>query len=130
MPSLVSSFNPTIGPILQIGIAADDHSGRFILYDALLDTGASSTAISNKVVEELNLEVTGMRMVASASDVRPTSIYTATIVIPFEHTVLRVPDRQLGLFLAPDYFDILLGRDVLCQGHLSMAPDGHLTFSL
>lgn len=64
MPSLSINFNPLVGPLVNLAIMPMSFGGQpagatspvnLNNYMALVDTGASNTAISKKVVSDLQL---------------------------------------------------------------------------
>src|SRR6056300_1250792 len=75
--SIVGAFNPIIGPVLKVGIIKLNPDGTPIsvvggeqnlnLFDALLDTGATSTCISERVVMDVGLVPTGKTIMTGAT---------------------------------------------------------------
>jgi predicted aspartyl protease len=114
--------------MLHIGIAQE--GGTTAYFDALVDTGATTTCISRRVVEALALVPIGMCDMLTAGETLACPIYLADVIIPFGDTDFALTDVKLLEFNAPKDLDILLGRDILCRGHLSLSFDGHLAFSL
>lgn len=131
MPSLISRFNPETGPIVSIGITPDStESAAPLLCDALLDTGSDCTCLSSAIIKQLNLPVAGKRLLMSANHMSVCLIYAVNVHIPFHEGYFIQPGIEVAEFLAPNHFQILLDRDIISKGHLSIAPDGHMTFSL
>src|ERR1700694_2213470 len=95
MPCLSGSFNPTVGALIDVGIAPPNtlRAGsptptpvpRFV---ALLDTGAAATCIAPQIVQTLGLQPTGMRGVASVTQSQPMYTYLIDLVVPFGTTNL------------------------------------------
>lgn len=89
--------------------------------------------ISRKVADKVGLRPVGYWRLATAShsDV-PTLAYSVDLVLDFE----AGPERRRGHLVfefagSPhSSFDILLGRDILCDGHLTLSLDGRVVFSL
>ena len=137
-----------LGPLLvTIGVSrsfpdsapdsAKDEPSQFM---ALIDTGASHTSISPKVVEKVGLSCISMIPMVSATDSGGTlsPVYIVDLYIyfgPDSRTIFR--GIQVTEFSGSNStkdsdstFDILLGRDILCKGVFTLSFDGHFTFSL
>lgn len=98
---------------------------------ALIDTGASLTAIDETAAKNMNLPIIDVATIASATDAGiKANVYPAQLQIagaPIEITV----GRALGAMLEPQGLLALLGRDFL--QHLTMfynGPRGQLTISV
>jgi len=102
------------------------------MFPALLDTGASITCISLSVVQALNLVPIGMRPMVSATHAVPVNQYLVDLIFPFGSVIYIMSAMQVMEFVATNTtpFQILLGRDIICKGILTMSFDGHFTFSL
>jgi hypothetical protein len=112
------------------------------LYMALIDTGASSTCISQKVINDLSLSPIGKVQAGHAQDIGPANQYQFQVVFAFPvgaPTPAGVTQTQLmpmlvtGIEFIPQpgsAYDVLLGRDILCRGVFSMSFDGHASFSI
>ncbi|MGH7068953.1 MAG: aspartyl protease family protein [Acetobacteraceae bacterium] len=102
---------------------------------ALIDTGASATAISAKVIKDVGLMSIGKKPVGGVHGHRPTNLYQFQVGLVFPQS--PSPTGAINANIAPfpvtgpefvplgPSFDILLGRDVLCHGTFSMSWDGH-----
>lgn len=139
MPCLSGKFNPGTGPIINVGLfqmgALTPTSGTappIAAFPALIDTGASATCISPSVVQALGLQPIGLRAMTSATQSVPANVYLVDLVLPFGNTGLVVPGMQVMEFTTAGAgpFQILLGRDILCQGTFTLSFDGHFTFAL
>jgi predicted aspartyl protease len=90
-------------------------------YVAIWDTGASSTAISKKVVSDLMLPVVSMGTTSTAAGMTDTTIHRVHLWLP-NYVVIEkcrancVPGLEdiLGV-------DLLIGMDVMCQGDLAIS---------
>ena len=106
-------------------------------FKALIDTGATSTMISRRVVTRLNLQpVTKLKFSGLGGDtwrngylfhiafyISPPSRNTETSKIQILKNVIN------GGELTDEYtFDVLLGMDVLTTGDLHIAKDGTFRF--
>ena len=95
-------------------------------YKALLDTGAQSTMISQKVVDQTGLVAVGIVEISGVSgEVLEAEKFRAGIGIPIPagETATFMAGRELEVSLLPfqpENFDILLGMDFLEVFHLTM----------
>ena len=142
MPCIWGNFGPA-GIIIQAAVIpsdVDEKSRPSVLrvYNALIDTGATSTAITARVVSEVGLSPIGKRDMISASHVTSTNNYLFQLGIP---SLSQQPTGQVAgsitLFegingiefnAGPAAFDILVGMDVIRKGALTVSFDGHFTF--
>ena len=119
--------------------SAENPQTTFALYDALIDTGATATCISQKVVDEVGLRSMGKCQMISASHVADVNEYVFVIGRPLEFA--RPADRGAesgfaifenvsGLEFAPSGapIEILIGMDIVQQGSLKLDFDGHFSF--
>lgn len=113
-----------IGPFIQVSIThprivqdqlkAQNKDTPTVPVRALIDTGASSSAISPKVAETLNLVQTGFQKVASVHDEQDRPVYYGFIIFPWGS------GKEIPLVTcALKNFDCLLGRDILMHWHLT-----------
>lgn len=147
MPCLSGSFQYPAGIIvpvvvLPIGIGGDGSiiSGQVLRnFRALLDTGATQTCITTKVVQDVGLTPKGRRPMLSASHTVTVNTYLFSIGFPMG----VAPDPRgtvsgnMFIFHAIDgmefnaggsTFDVLLGMDVLSRGSFKIDFDGHFSF--
>jgi len=85
---------------------------------ALVDTGASITAINIPVAQRLGLPTTGSIQIGGATGVADQPLYAALFRIP-DPFVEWDPMTVAGANLSGTPFDILIGRNVLCNMTLS-----------
>lgn len=85
---------------------------------ALVDTGASITAINVTVAQRLGLPVTGSIQIGGATGVADQPLYAALFRLP-DPFVEWDPMTLAGANLSGTPFDILIGRNVLCSMTLS-----------
>jgi hypothetical protein len=73
-----------------------------------------------------------MRSMTSATHSIPVNVYLADLVVPFGTLAFGLPGQQVMEFAAPTAspYQVLIGRDIICRGALSISFDGHFTFSL
>ena len=128
MPCLSGRFNLSTGALTP----AAGPAAQVTTFPALIDTGASATCISPNIAQTVGLQPMGMRPMMSATHSVPVNVYLVDLLLPFGNAGLVVPGKQVMEF-APaggSPFQILLGRDILCQGTFTLSFDGHFTFSL
>jgi Aspartyl protease len=136
MPCLSGKFDPAIGPLINIGVLLGNTAAptlrQLTLFPALIDTGASVTCISATVVQSINLQPIGMRPMVSATHSVPVNQYLVDLILPFGAAGYVIKATQVMEFNAGGNaaFQILLGRDIICRGTLTLSFDGHFTFSL
>jgi hypothetical protein len=139
MPCLSGRFDPRIGPIINVGVLAPGSltpvSGapaQITTFPALIDTGASSTCISPIVAQTIGLSPVGLQPMTSATHSVPVNVYLVDLVLPFGSTGFVVSGTQVMEFAQAGSgpFQMLLGRDVLCQGTFTLSFDGHFTLAL
>src|SRR5271165_6380118 len=113
MPSLSINFNPAVGPLINLAIEpvsfAPNPANPVNLrtYMALIDTGASHTAISAKVITDLGLTPIGKQPVGGVHGQHPTNLYQFQVVFFFPQarwiptrsatpSTALVPQRKVG----------------------------------
>jgi len=139
MPCLSRNFDPRIGPLINVGVLPTGIltpravvSTQITTFPALIDTGASLTCISPSIAQTVGLQPIGMRAMVSATQAVPVNVYLVDLLLPFGAAGLLVPGTQV-LEFAPgggSPFQMLVGRDIICQGSLTISFDGHFTFCL
>lgn len=106
------------------------------MFEALVDTGATTTCISPAIATLIGLVPAGMRPMGSATHQGvPTNTYLVDLGLPLT-TGQSTNVWWLGTYLVFEFtppqnspYQLLLGRDVLCKGTLTLSFDGHFTFS-
>lgn len=144
MPSLSGRCNPAIGPLVRLGVEPPGtlrNTAALIMapipatriFSALIDTGATTSCISAPVVAALGIAPAGMRPMSSTTH---TSVATNTYLVDFA-LILPGINWWFPNLLAYEYapppncgHQILLGRDILCQGAFTLHRDGHFSFSI
>lgn len=149
MPCISIPYHPNLGPLIQVAVLPastgtdgsalpSDYQPKF--YMALADTGASNTCVSSKVVTDLGLPPMGKRPVAGVHGSIPVNSYQFNIGIYFTQRAEASGSVSGQMFVTPVFgtefvnadtaFDVLLGRDVLCRGMMSLSFDGRFTLCL
>jgi len=128
------------------------HDGRQILVDvvlaggvgqlvnlveatALIDTGASMTAIAPQLADAMRLEPVGRRIIDTAAGTRRANAYNFTLGFRmpsnggFAQAPLFLPNEILGIdFTRGIAFDVLIGMDILATGDLRIERSRHWHF--
>jgi predicted aspartyl protease len=91
--------------------------------NALIDTGASFTAVSSQIADELNLVQTGFQKISSVLDEQVQPVYYGFIIFPWgngkEIPIVSCPIKE---------FDCLIGRDILNRWYFNYnGVDGSIT---
>ena len=150
MPSVSITYNPSVGPLIQVAIWAPNYRPaqppssasplQMNMYAALVDTGASCTCISQKVIQDVGLSPIGKQQVGHAQGVSATNSYQFQVVFAFPQSqgpsgamqAALMAHLVMGLEFVPQpgsTFDVLLGRDIICKGIFIMSFDGHAILS-
>lgn len=109
----------------------DDNDQKDVeTFRALLDTGASISSISQKVVDTLALLPDGWTSVTGIHGSEETPTYTISLHVPISElvdggkaalTFSRGRNLDVALLaFQPDDFDVLLGMDILTGFHLTI----------
>ena len=140
MPCLSGKYDPDVGVLIQVGVvsagslkvAPGQQQLNITQAQALLDTGASGTCISPSVAQAVGLQPVGKRNMSSATHTVPMNLFLVDFLVPFGNHAHAVRSMQVMEFAidSGSPYQILLGRDIICRGSLSMSFDGHYTFSL
>ena len=139
MPCLSGKFDPSIGPIVNVGVLLPDTiksntaaNLQITTFPALMDTGASVTCISPKVAQAVNHEPMGKRPMISATHSIPVNIFLVDLFFPFGKAGFVSPNVQVMEFTpsGESPFQMLVGRDIICKGTFTLSFDGHFTFCL
>ena len=143
MPSLSGQCNPAVGPLIQMGVepagtlaAAPNRILQPVpanrLFAGLVDTGATTSCISAAVIAALGLTPSGMRQMGSATQ---PSVATNTYVVDLAVVFPGFPWWFANMLVfeytpAPNCgHQVLMGRDIICQGAFTLHWDGHFSFS-
>ncbi|MEO5360600.1 MAG: SEC-C metal-binding domain-containing protein [Nitrospirota bacterium] len=92
-------------------------SANAIKYNAIWDTGATNSVITQKVVDDLALMPIGMKRVKSVSTEEVVNTYNVSIFLPNNMCVYGL---EVTLGKMTD-FDILIGMDIIRTGDLAVS---------
>ncbi len=107
-------------------LSPDDSRIRW--HKALWDTGATQSCISDRLAEELALEVDGFVDVATATGIVRFAVYTIHLVLLNRLVFHSV--QVIGFTYADDDCDLIIGMDIMTQGDLSITNmEGRTVFS-
>ena len=112
-PELVDRSKPILEQGLNIGT-----------YRAVWDTGAMRTVLSERVVDELRLTVTGYERLASVGAVRDATEHFVDIYLPNRLGVIDTPILKGDL---PGKTDVLIGMDIITLGDFAVTNFGDKT---
>lgn len=117
-----------------------------LLNGALVDTGASITSVTAAVAAQAGLPLIGKRPLGTAGGIVNANVYVADVAIPLGALPAAAAGTQIHVqalnaisfeslvimeFVSTSSrFNMLLGRDILCQGLFSFGFDGRFTFSI
>lgn len=143
MPALFGRLDWDAGLVWRIGIVIDPVADRETVHicDALVDTGASQTCIARSVIDALGLESIGKAgMNTAGGPVAEVNLYDVHVALvaaaqdpdgsrEARTTVFR--DVRVAEFVAhnQDRCQVLIGRDILRIGVLTLSPDGRYAFA-
>jgi predicted aspartyl protease len=110
------------GPVIQVTITIEQNMGKALAQQgkaigtrqgfALIDTGASQTAVDEQVAKDLGLPIVDVGKMTSAShEKHPCNLYPVQVSIP-PNLTFQSP-RAMGALLAPQGLVAIIGRDVL-----------------
>ena len=90
---------------------------QYLLYKAIWDTGATSSVVTQKVVQECGLQPTGVANVNTASGVTTSSVYLVNFLLRNNVGVVGV--RVTEGILSGD-IDVLIGMDIINNGDFAI----------
>lgn len=101
---------------------ADD----FIEINALWDTGAQCSCISESIARRMNLLPTGMKTIKTPSGESIQSTYCVDLYLPNNVAIMCLPvcDSKIS----SQFFDILIGMDVISKGDFSISNFNSKTY--
>jgi hypothetical protein len=130
IPSAFSAYYPSLARQLtsEIFVAnsmlldkskLDPETAGAIKYNAIWDTGATTTAISQRIVDELKLPVVSRGSTNTAGGAIPTTGHLIDIWLPNRFVVSNCVASCVNLKILG--VDALIGMDVISQGDFSVS---------
>ena len=154
MPCIAGNYNPAVGIIQQVAIFPQSQFAaiqappsvqgsqpipNLTMFAALLDTGASTTCISRNVVNAIGLQPSGKTNMSGSTGQNIVDQFTFCVGLIFggQQSPGGTFSGQVNIHLVQGCesishgfgFDVLIGRDILCKGTLSISFDGHYVLS-
>ena len=118
--------------LINVQAAVEQDNPRPDRFTALVDTGATATFVTRRLVEQVGADPIGQGTFASASEPSiPANLYGLSIAIPVDTQVeAGVETRSVGMHLTalelpyqpPDY-DVVMGMDMLIRHCIFMSGD-------
>jgi hypothetical protein len=107
---LTPAFDPKLQPVGKATPFSVQH------FNALWDTGATSSMITNTTAKKLNLTSIGTVMVNHAGGSSPSNTYLVNFYLPNKVAIAGVRVIEC----ANSDFDAIVGMDIICRGDLSI----------
>ena len=143
MPCLSGAYDPAHGVLLKVGI----FPGGFLadikqnpnqtiestkhMFHGLVDTGADNTCISSAAVQSIKLNPVGKTAVHGATGSSQMNQYRIDFMLEFGNQQITMPNLIAIEYSAnSNVYDVLIGRDIICSGVLTMDFNGHFSFSI
>ena len=97
----------------------------------LLDTGADHTCVSRRLAQSLNLRPSGKVPVSGATGASEMSQYMIDLLPQFGQNSIAITEHMVTEFTSNSTaYDMLVGRDIICQGVFTMDFSGRFSFSV
>ena len=93
--------------------------------NALWDTGATQTCITEALAKTLKLEPVGMREMRTAGGDVPTKVYHISLKLPNKMYIRQVEAMEVGNI--GENIDALIGMDVITMGDFAISMKGSKT---
>lgn len=119
---IIEAFNPSTitGTITPKDLGAKE-------YDAIWDTGATNTVITQRVVNELSLKQVGVTQLHTANDKKDAPLYLVAIFLP---NMICIPELMVAQATVTSDAELLIGMDIISHGDFAVTNlDGKTVFS-
>ena len=145
MPCLSGQYDPAVGVLLQVAVLPGGHLNQAMQstsgedpvnvkgapVSGLMDTGADRTCISPNLAQSLNLPPIGKIPVSGATGASTMNQYMIDLLLQFGQHSLLISNHTVTEFTAQSpIYDMLIGRDIICQGVFTMDFSGRFSFSI
>ena len=134
MPCISGTFDANVGILLLVaalpsGTAKVAQGAQGV--HGLVDTGATLTCISPKLATDIGLAPHGKSIMRGTTGTKSVNSYHVDFILGFGSLNVVVPNLVVSEFISMGTpFDVLVGRDVICRGVLTMDHFGHFSFSI
>jgi len=91
---------------------------------ALIDTGASRSAVRDTFIQVAKLASYGKRTIRMAKGEYISSVYTVDILFP---NCMMAKDIKAAEFTGNHNFDFIIGMDILCMTDMAISNAGSVT---
>ena len=117
-------LGPTLRTGIKLGAGAPKPPRSLVKAQAVWDTGATHSVISERMAAQLGLRPIGFSLLQTVQDQREAAVYTVWILIPNGAgggLLWRLSVLGADLGMGPDF---LIGMDILSKGdfHLTRLP--------
>lgn len=136
MPCLSGNYlhstSPTLPVIVCPVLKNSNSSIKRTKTLGIIDTGATHTCISRRIVKGLDLTSRGQIKVSGVSGKAITDIFSVQIGLITSNNIYQMlPPIKVCSFIENEQkvFDLLIGMDIIRLGNLCLSFDGHFTFS-
>ena len=141
MPCLSGTYDIAVGVLLQVAIVPGGRLNELqsqvsdslnaAAVQGLMDTGADVTCISPAVVEQAGLMPVGKIQSVGVTGTSPMNQYTVGILLRFGAQAIGLDNLTVVEFRGESpNFQVLIGRDIICRGVLTMDFNGRFSFSV
>ncbi len=101
------------------------------MLNGLVDTGADKTCISSKAAQYIQLSPVSKIAMQGATGSNQMNQYRIDLMLQFGKESLFLSNfLVIEHSASSDLFDVLIGRDIICKGVLTMDFSGHFSFSI
>ena len=145
MPCISGQYDPEVGVLLQVAVLPGGHLNQAIRSNSempsvgvmgapvngLLDTGADHTCVSRRLAQSLNLRPSGKVPVSGATGANEMNQYMIDLLLQFGQNSIAMTEHMVTEFTSSSTaYDMLVGRDIICQGVFTMDFSGRFSFSV
>ena len=146
MPCISGQYDPVVGVLLQVAVLPGGHLNKAIQSNSdespigvmgapvsgLLDTGADHTCVSRRLAQSPNLRPSGKIPVSGATGASEMNQYMIDLLLQFGQNSIAITEHMVTEFTSDSTtaYDMLVGRDIICQGVLTMDFSGRFSFSI
>ena len=116
-----------IGITLGDSLASEEEKRELQKFIGVWDTGATFTAISQKVIEKCGLQPLGKTKTSTAAGIMECNVYLIDLLLPNNVVIKNVQATSMNIEAS---VDVLIGMNVIIHGDFSITnKDKKTTFS-